>query len=320
MTETVDIEKFKQRLLAAGPVAYSTGQIRDVAQHLARLEAEFSGRPAPLLAHALVIVSIRRELDLEESLGEFFKLWKEQREFLLRELDIRWLKSACDTLADYGRTPAQRSLALATTILINIVKAYETERRQADTCGQSPGFVNSRTVLFDGLRIFKIGWGDMVWNMAGRIRAAAGQDDLAGSILNEVFGRMHRYDTVLRRFLALNRKPELAWADLPTTGQPGAVPVVGPELESVGEGVTFTPAGLVDRAATNYPRAFGALPREAALPVVQAVLSDLVRAIDATKEGSVTISGLGEFRIRNVEREANGKSVVRRHIVFRSAR
>lgn len=323
LPDTRDLDELKNQLLAAGPYAYSPGLQRDVAQHLKRLEGEFAGRSPLLLRHALLVVLIRRSIGTDAALDAFFGLWSEQRAFLLRELDIRWLKSACDTLADHGRTPAQRTLGVATSILINVVKAYETERQLSGGSGTAdPGFQGGRTVLFDGLRSFKVGWGDMIRNMAERIHAVSALDDLAGAIFEEVFARLHRNDTVLRRFLEQNRKPELAWAELPppdveTESRPA---IRGAEIAYDAKGGDFSFADLVERAASGNPGILGAVPREQADSILRPILRELLRAIAATQDGSVTLKGLGEFRVRNVERVVDGRKLIRRHVVFRSDR
>jgi hypothetical protein len=301
------------------------------------LERTFSGQSALLFHHAMLIVLIRREIELEQALTEFFRVWAEQGDFLLQELDLRWLKSACDTLVDHGRTPAERSVAVAGSILVNVVKLYETERQVEDIPAAMSGRQYRRSMLFEGLKTFKIGRGDMVRNLAQRVRGISGVEQPAGTILAELFKRMHRNDTVFQRALIQNRDPAMAWADLPTESVISPAASSAPQArrnedapqrklskqvpranDTRGEAMDIDE--LVARIARRRPEVLSEFPEHEARSLVRAVLEDFAAAIDATREGVVRLAGLGQFRVRSVEREVGGKRVVKRRVAFRSER
>lgn len=171
------------------------GRRLDFFEHVNEQRSEFIGRSELLPLHAGFVVALRRRLAVAHFLPLYLRLWSEEGAFLRRELSLRWLVSACDTLADHGVTPAQRAVALNGTVLANLVKLAETERRVTPGAPRRQG---GGAELFDGLTVFKPG-GDMVRNLFRRIEATVVLDDVAGPILQEIAQRVQRADTVVRR-------------------------------------------------------------------------------------------------------------------------
>lgn len=173
------------------------GRRPDLFDHVNELRSEFTGRSELLVLHAGIVVALRRRLATDHFQPLYQRLWREEGAFLLRELSLRWLVSACDTLADHGTTPAQRAVALNGTVLANLAKLAETERRFAPLAeAQAPRRKGAE--LFDGMTVFKPG-GDMIDNLFRRIERVAALDEVAGPILLEVAARVRRLDTVVRR-------------------------------------------------------------------------------------------------------------------------
>ncbi len=170
------------------------GRRPDFFDHANELRSEFTGRSELLALHAGIVVALRRRIASDHFLPLYLRLWEQEGAFLRAELSLRWLVSACDTLADHGVTPAQRAVALNGTVLANLAKLAETERRGTRPAGGRAG----GSELFDGMTVFKPG-GDMVKNLFRRIEAVAELDDVAGPILKEIAARLRRLDTVVRR-------------------------------------------------------------------------------------------------------------------------
>jgi hypothetical protein len=173
----------------------------DFFEHMNELRSEFLDRSELLFIHAGCVVALRRRLAVDHFLPLYLRLWREERPFLLRELSLRWLVSACDTLVDRGETPLQRAIALSGSLLANSMKLAETERlrsRAADDATEVPRPRRPAGDLFDGMTTFRPG-GDMVDNLFRRLAQVAALDDVAGPILREVARRVRRADTVMRR-------------------------------------------------------------------------------------------------------------------------
>lgn len=123
----IDFEQMKINCIPAGSEIQTRGHSKDLPTHIANLGLEFSGKPELLLHHAKLIVLLRRGYKVEEIFSDFEDLWQQQNEWLLKNLNIRWLISACDTFADHSADTTERALALSTSLMVNTLKMYETE-------------------------------------------------------------------------------------------------------------------------------------------------------------------------------------------------
>lgn len=95
---------------------------REFESHISELEYEFGGKPRFLHVHSALIVAIRRQINLEWTLGEFRRLWAAKASELVQMLSLRWLVSATDTFADYPSDECERSVALMVTLFVNTIK------------------------------------------------------------------------------------------------------------------------------------------------------------------------------------------------------
>lgn len=173
----------------------------DFFEHMNELRSEFLDRSELLFIHAGCVVALRRRLAVDHFLPLYLRLWRQEGAFLRRELSLRWLVSACDTLVDRGEAPVQRAVALSGSLLANTMKLAETERLRHGAAGDdaaAPRQRSSEGELFDGMTTFRPG-GDMVDNLFRRLDQVAALDDVAGPILQEVARRVRQADTVVRR-------------------------------------------------------------------------------------------------------------------------
>lgn len=206
-----DLAILRSEIIDAGVPKIAQGRLEKIEDHLNLVYREFSGKPRILYYHAWLIVRIRRG---ERRFKEFERLWHAEREFLLKTLSLRWLVSASDTFADRSSEDTQRTIALATTLLVATVKLYETERYLV-----GPEYVvedevaKARTPkeLFDGVTSFSIGHGDMVKNLVERCKEAIYDRGISGSIFKEALKRLHVYDTVFRRLQILHMNDSTRW-------------------------------------------------------------------------------------------------------------
>ena len=191
---------------AIPPRGYKT----DIREHLRTMASQYAGRPMLLYYHMGLIVHIRRDIDVELNWRRFDQLWKDHTNLLLRRLNSRWLTAACDTIVDCADDPAERSAALAGTVLSGITKLYETERRASGQTGTDYKPFK-KLPLYDGLYGFAIGKGDMVQNLVNRINRPAPPDAVALRILQVLLQRTRDNDTVLKRFAAVHSHDATRW-------------------------------------------------------------------------------------------------------------
>jgi hypothetical protein len=210
---TQSFAALRSRVVEGGAAVYSRGKKKDLDEHLEMIRQEFVGRSELELHHAVLIVLVRRGIDLQHNLQRLRALWEQEAGYLCARLDGRWLVSACDTIMDHWSEGEERALAAAASILGNTIKLYETER-WALGMGRPAGDyapIQERVALPDGMSAFVIGRGDMVANLHRRLQSLARRKSPAAAILLELLYRASEQDTVYGRFRRVHRKAETAW-------------------------------------------------------------------------------------------------------------
>lgn len=183
----------------------------EIDEHIAQTVAwEFVDRPKLCLAHAALIVRIRREFALSQDLPVFMRLWENERDYLARNLDSRWLISACDTFADHGDR-FQRAAAIAlvgwatmlklseTERLLMVDTSYSEERKQAYLARHPLNIV-----LWDGVKAYATWKGDVMRNLLRRLDGALSADASLQLIGRTLIERAVQGDTLVRRLAEMN--------------------------------------------------------------------------------------------------------------------
>jgi len=172
----------------------------------------FIGRSALEFKHCVLIISIRRNHELQRHLDAFFSLWAEEAEFLTKALNVKWLVSACDTYTDHCRDDAERATALIASTMIKTIKIYETEmlfRFKRLEPAEWPQYRGMH--LFDGLNTFNIGYGDVIYNLKMRIKDIVRRGTPTSLILDELFERVCKFDTAFSRWRAEHTCEPTLW-------------------------------------------------------------------------------------------------------------
>jgi hypothetical protein len=177
----------------------------DFSDHLSMLAQEFSGKPVLLFVHAALNSHIRREISLEENLARFWNMWRTETEFLIENLNARWLKSSSDTIMCHATCDIERAAATAGSILINTIKLYETERLATGAVEKSYESVGSNNFLFDGIAAFAIGGGDALVDLVERSFRPYDREKIAPQILRELIKRAFLNPTVYNRFAKVHK-------------------------------------------------------------------------------------------------------------------
>lgn len=186
------------------------GRERDLSAHLDRLRPEFGDRSEAAYLLARTIVILRRDPGDTHAAALFGRLTAELGAPLAADLSLRWLISVCDTVADLpGRALAERTLAMMGSGLANLVKLAETERRIYHPPRPWPPRQRFATghEMFDGLKAFWPGRGDMVDNLLGRIGDLLDDPEAAALAVTpfvaEIVHRLTSDDTVIGRLAML---------------------------------------------------------------------------------------------------------------------
>ncbi|WXT99939.1 MAG: hypothetical protein Ctma_0645 [Catillopecten margaritatus gill symbiont] len=212
-----DFNMQKTQILSGDEIIYTHGSANDIEAHFNDLGKEFSGQSELIFTHAKIIVLIRRDFEIKNHFKLFRQLWQEEKDFLLKNLNTRWLIAAADTFADYSDDDAIKGLSVACACLLNTIKIQESERvltsarnNQDDKDIQTRLDNEERLPLFDGTSVFKFGTDDTLRNMRWRIDKVA-KMNIAGDILLEIFKRLQTFDTVYRRTKERHTRDKTSW-------------------------------------------------------------------------------------------------------------
>jgi len=211
-----NLASLKTTLVLGDEAIQTRGSEKTLERHLHNLRNEFVGQSELVFHHAKLIVLIRREYRTRQTFGEFKELWNEHADFLCQHLNIRWLISACDTFADHDPDFAISNLALATSMFVNTIKIYESERFITDTQGSvvqedRVQLLQTELVpLFEGLSCFTVGTDDTLRNMRWRLDRAFASHPV-GLILKTIYDRIQTNDTAFRRFKSQHRRDRTSW-------------------------------------------------------------------------------------------------------------
>lgn len=191
------------------PDSVATGICTDLDDKRQRLSVEFAGQPVLLLNHALVIAVLRRVSTPCAARSLFHRYWAETCSFLVQSLSPRWLVSAATTFADHGETEVQRRVGRSVSILFNLIKLYETERRYSGFAPNRPFPRGQRSLegLALGFEPFAIRDGDLDAGLLNRILDDAEPDDQMRALCQSLFRQLEECDgTVFHRIAKMRRK------------------------------------------------------------------------------------------------------------------
>ena len=213
---SIDFGKQKRKVITDGRKTYTHGSAVSIEEHFLALKNEFVGERELSYTHAKIIVLIRRDFETKKHFVIFEQLWHQEKKYLLKNLNTRWLIAATDTFVDYSNDDAICALSLACSCLLNTVKIQATEhlimqtKNRLDDSKTVHTLQNERVALFDGVSAFAVGTDDTLRNMRWRIDKMA-KKNIAGEILLEVFLRLQRHDTVYKRFKDRHARDRTGW-------------------------------------------------------------------------------------------------------------
>lgn len=212
-----DFSQQKQIMIDGNEIHYTHGSSDNLEEHFIALKDEFIGQSELCYTHAKIIVLIRRDFDSKNHFKLLEQLWKEEKDYLLKTLNIRWLISATDTFVDLSDDESIKSLSIACSCLLNTVKIQESEHyiTNFDSLVNDQEKITrldneERIPLFDGISVFKVGTDDTLRNMRWRIDKAA-KINIAGEILLEIFLRLQENNTVFNRLRNRHKRTKTGW-------------------------------------------------------------------------------------------------------------
>ncbi|WP_292293847.1 glycosyltransferase family 2 protein [Marivita sp.] len=218
--------------------ADDTRTLSDNARKTWEIAKELKGQNSLLHLNALLIAHLRKRSQPAHTADLFLRLWAEQADLLIREMDLRWKVSSLTTFGDHGKTPEQRSAGLGLSTLFGMMKLYESERLFS---GRDPGkpFTldgRSNAALPLGMNAFSLTDGGLDVNMIGRLWEEAEADpvirplahDMLQRLIDDprtVFRRLHRLRArKLRRMDQAGAQADEAGVTVPVPKPSGKTP------------------------------------------------------------------------------------------------
>lgn len=153
---------------------------------------ELQGQNALLHLNALLIAHLRKSAQPPHTAALFQRLWAEQSDLLLHDMDLRWKVSSLATFGDRGVTTAQRSAGLGLATLFGTMKLYESERLYSGRDADRPFTLDGRTkgTLPLDMNAYSLTNGGLDVNMIGRLWDEADQDDVIRPLAHDMLQRL----------------------------------------------------------------------------------------------------------------------------------
>lgn len=214
--DNVDYKELKSTFINTNKTVYTHGSVNDLKSHLANLRNEFNEKTELEYYHAELNVFLRRGIDCKGTFKKLSDLWENESNFLIKNLNTRWLISAADSFIDHDSNPLSRAFAFSAICLVNSCKLCETERfaSNSENIEYDPGKLDQlkmeRIPLFDGTSAFTIGTCDTLRNMRWRLDAL--KEPLPSYwILIEIFNRINKFETVYSRMSKQHTNKNTLW-------------------------------------------------------------------------------------------------------------
>ena len=175
----VDLAAMKTRHLPAIDETVKRRHTRDAREKYADLCTEFAGKPELFAFHALIMALLRRRECPPRFKKLFLRMWQEEGAFLAAELPVRWLVSAATTFSDIGANPEQRLAGQSFSLVFDLIKLHDSERRLSGRPNSVPFPLNApddRYPLAFDLDPYSMPDGDLEITLLMRLKKLAEAD------------------------------------------------------------------------------------------------------------------------------------------------
>ncbi|MDU8910573.1 glycosyltransferase family 2 protein [Aestuariicoccus sp. MJ-SS9] len=173
------------------------------------LRREFAGMSELAFLNALLIAHLRKREAPPHAAPLFRRIWAEEAQHLLHELDARWLVSSVTTFGEHGATPAQRATGLALNVLFGTMKLYETERLYSGLSPDRPFSLDNKARASLPLQMdaYALADGGLDVNMLGRLWTEAAGDTVIRPLAHHLIEALiHDPNTLFRRLATMRQR------------------------------------------------------------------------------------------------------------------
>ncbi|PUB13226.1 hypothetical protein [Yoonia sediminilitoris] len=208
----IDFKALAQIPLPKQPLPRPEGLSR-IAKKRHFLLGELAGQSELAMLHGMLVAHLRKHTHPDHAPALFRRLWTEEQEWLLANLDLRWLVSAVITFADVGETEADRRLAQSLKIFFSLMKLYEAERVYSGHAPQKPFGLGKRakTPLPMGMQDFSLLRGDLESGLLAPLWQDSHDAPAIGPLVRHLLNALNTDDgTIFRRFALMRQAAERA--------------------------------------------------------------------------------------------------------------
>ncbi|WP_170413893.1 hypothetical protein [Ruegeria atlantica] len=177
-----------------------------------QIATEFVGKSELAFLNAQLIANLRKRSWPDQAPALFCRLWAEQSDHLLHQLDLRWLVSSIQTFADHGANSTQREVGHAMRILFGLMKLYEFERLFSGRSPELPYRLRRKAdaELPMEMNSFSFETGGLDINLLTPVWAQALTDETVAPLVDHLFTALNRDPGTVFRRLAKMRETRAA--------------------------------------------------------------------------------------------------------------
>jgi hypothetical protein len=190
-----DLTFLAQKNITSAPKPLETEENKRTFVHYSEnLRHKFNDTPEIFYLNAFCIGVLRRTPKQEPLRSLFLNIWSEQREFMIANLDSRWLLSSLITFETLGENEAQRTTASLSAVFFNMMRLYETERILSLQPADIPRYFWKKASFdpfFMEFTPVALRAGDSDRNILKVILRGAKNDPITGAMLDELLHRMN---------------------------------------------------------------------------------------------------------------------------------
>lgn len=134
----VDLAPMFDAIVPAPPMHFEDAPRFSAQRKWLELQDEFQGQTEIHHLHAMLIAISRRDDPPNDAITLFHRIWAEHGAHLAKIIPVRWMISAATSFSDIGQTGDQRAAGMALSILFDMVKLHDSERRISGQPGRTP--------------------------------------------------------------------------------------------------------------------------------------------------------------------------------------
>lgn len=134
----IDLVPLFDRIIPIPQVPFDDAPRYSASRKWLELQHTFQGQAEIHHLHAFLIAISRRDDPPTSAVTLFHRIWSEHGGQMAQLISVRWMISAATTFSDIGQTGDQRAAGMALSVLFDMIKLHDSERRISGQPGRTP--------------------------------------------------------------------------------------------------------------------------------------------------------------------------------------